>query len=743
MELSRMLVRQAMNQARIWGVALLLAMSLCRANAYAATLGHVCGDNVNVVDIKDALCTLRYVVGLIPHDASTEALYLAADVSPLDPVTLLPKGNGTIDIADALGILKHVVNLDSWISTISVSGTAAAGAPIVGSVTVKDSSSPAATKTVPIAADGKYTVDVTGMKAPYMVRADGYIGGNDYHLYSAGTSADVGGTINITPLTDLIVANIAKTVASDYFNNGNFSTLTTADLKIESDALLAKLQPILTAVGVSGSIDLLRASFSTNHTGIDAALDILRVNTTDTATGAATITNIITQQAVSSTNSDVLPNTAGVAAAATDIQLISAGFKTFSDLFATGLPSDTNATLLGLFDGATFMSDGQNLAAFLSQMTTEQQNVGVSFANISIRSMDANGSAVVAFDVIRNGVAAGSKKPFHMIKKNGAWYMQGDQYLAEVDFEAYAGYFPADTATSIVTGLNLYISDRGGQGITSAVVTGAGLPADGIILKNDIASDCLQIQGQQNKSSVYTMTDSAIATIAETDPVYTVNLYAGATLKGSYAEKLKKRPYLSTELTAASFPNLTSPTVAEIEACTGGDLAASWTLPDGLTSEWLSVQIGDYNGNSAMFQTDLRPTDTGTSFTLDPITSTGQSFAVSSMWMAISAYDSYARRLDLCISKGNNQPQNNSYVSIEGAVFAEGGYPIAGAVVATSLDAQTATTDASGHFSLQTTTAANYSTTPYTITITKGGYPTFSQLWNWGDHPTGQVFNLN
>ncbi len=747
MEPSRKLLRQIMNQARILGFVLLFGISLWTANVHAATPGHVCGSNVNVVDISDALCTLKYVVGLIQHDSVNDAIYLAADVAPLDPVTRLPKGDSNVTIADALGILRHAVHLDTWISVAtSLNGTAAAGAPIIGSVTIKDSSSPAATKTVPIAADGKYTVDVSDLKAPYMVRADGYVGGNEYHLYSAGTSADVGGTINVTPLTDLIVANIAKTVAGDYFNNGNFSTLAASDLKIASDALTAKLLPILTAVGVSGSIDLLRASFNTDHTGLDVALDILRVNTTDTTTGAATITNIITQQTISSMNSDVLTNTTGVATAATDIQLISAGFKKFSDLFATGLPSDINPTLLGLFDGATFMQEGQNLAAFLSKITTEQSMVGISFANISIQSMDTNGNAVVAFDVIQNAkVSNDGPKAFHMIKKNGAWYMQGDQYIAHVKVQPMAEYLMSDTWAKTVTGLNLDIEDRGGKGITSAVVTGPGLPVGGVTLINNVASHYFEIQGQ-NGDNLYSMTDPAISAIADAGASYTVQL-SGAT-SATYAEKLKKRPYLSTELTAASFPNITPLTVAQMKAFTGGDATVSWTLPAGLTNDWLNVQIGDNNGNSAMFEAGLLPTDTSKSFTLNPVTSTGQPFTISNGGIWLGTWDNFGRQLATSIfgSISNAPPgPNGSYVSIEGNVYASAGRtnPIAGAVVSTSLDSQTATTDAAGHFLLQTSTPANYSTTPYTITVTKTGYTPFSQSWNWGDHPTGQTFNFD
>ncbi len=534
----------------------------------------------------------------------------------------------------------------------TISGVAAAGAPIIGSVTIKDSTTPTAqTKTVSIAADGKYTVDVSGLKAPYMVRADGYVGGNEYHLYSAGTSADVGGTINITPLTDLIVANIAKTVASDYFTSGNFSSLTAAQLTTQSDAMAAKLQPILAAVGVSGSIDLLRTSFSADHKGLDAALDVIRVNT-DTATNVATITNIVTQQTMTSdittgTYSGALTDATGIATAATDIQMISAGFKQFSDLFATGLPSDTNATLLGLFDSATFLSEGQNLADFLTQITTDKSMIGISFTNISIQSMDmTNGTAVVAIDVMQNGKAVNDgPKPFHVIKKaDGKWYMQGDQYIAHVKVESVAEYHVSDAVTPIITGLRFNIDDRGGKGITSAVVTGAGLPSAGVTIINNIANHEFQIQGQ-NGGNLYSMADTAIGGIADAGESYTVKLYIGTTLVATYTEQLKKRPYLKSELTTASFPSITSPTLAQLHAFTGGNATVSWTLPTGLTNDWLSAQIADNSGNSAMFEASLLPTDTGKSFTLNPVTSAGQSFTITQGGLWLGAWDGYGREL--------------------------------------------------------------------------------------------------
>lgn len=104
---------QVMRKGPVRVTALFFAMTLWTATGHAATPGDVTGDGFT--NIADALLTLRYVVGLVPHTPETDALYLAAcDVAPLDTATRLPKGDGKVDIADALGILRHAVNLDTW-----------------------------------------------------------------------------------------------------------------------------------------------------------------------------------------------------------------------------------------------------------------------------------------------------------------------------------------------------------------------------------------------------------------------------------------------------------------------------------------------------------------------------------------------------------------------------------------------------------------------------------------------------
>ncbi len=68
--------------------------------------------------------------------------------------------------------------------------------------------------------------------------------------------------------------------------------------------------------------------------------------------------------------------------------------------------------------------------------------------------------------------------------------------------------------------------------------------------------------------------------------------------------------------------------------------------------------------------------------------------------------------------------------------------PVAGAVVSTSLDSRTTTTDASGIFDLQTSTVVSANPC-YTINITAYGLRTYSVHGLWGAFPSNQIFTLS
>lgn len=66
--------------------------------------------------------------------------------------------------------------------------------------------------------------------------------------------------------------------------------------------------------------------------------------------------------------------------------------------------------------------------------------------------------------------------------------------------------------------------------------------------------------------------------------------------------------------------------------------------------------------------------------------------------------------------------------------------PVAGAVLSTSLDSATATTDASGRYTLVTNTKQD-GCAPFTVTIRAAGRPTYIGHGTWP--PTGQIFALD
>ncbi len=542
-------------------------------------------------------------------------------------------------------------------SATVISGTAAAGAPIVGTVTIKDSSQPPKEKFVTIAADGKYTIDVSGLTPPFMLRADGTVGGRSYSLYSAAASADVGGTVNITPLTDLIVANIAGQIAANFYQSGNFGALTPSALNAAETALQARLQPVLSALGLASTIDLLRASFSADRTGVDAALDILRV-TVDPATAQATITNVITNQQIidnlaSQSDSTVLTNTTGVATGFTDFQQIVAQFDKWTALFATSLPASNNAALNALFDGPAFLLDGQNLAAFLSEITSAPALVGAKFTVVTLDSLtpaSAPTSAQVQWSVTTGAggslLHVGSSK---LNKVNGVWLIAGNQRIAGGTVITFAR---RNHLGVIDTGLAADgFRDEGGRGIDYAIVTGKGLPTTtggangtsaGLLLVNYTSNNSFGIaQSGAAYNGISTpkitaghnqfpLADAAINTIADNE-VYTVEWWddnntpsnlADDVKMATYTDVLGKRPYLNSELTAASFATITTtPAAIQSAATTGGNLVVTWTLPAGLRSFQVHFFRSYSSGSSDSIDAD--PTGTATSVTLTIAAPTG------------------------------------------------------------------------------------------------------------------------
>lgn len=552
-------------------------------------------------------------------------------------------------------------------SNIAIKGTAASGSSLNGVVMIKDSTGKTANTNTD--SNGNYqftTTQLAGMTAPYMLEIDYRIGGVDYYLNSAATDQDLSNgpsTINITPLTDLIVANLAHDIATNVFNNGNFSSiLTSAALSAGATALAAQLQPLLTAQGINGTVDLLHQSFTANSgTGLDALLDALQV-TVDPATKSAIITNRLNNTSI--TNSLTGTNTTQISAtnnvSLTDLQAITAGFNAFSAEMAKA-PSASDPALLAFFDQNHFQQNGQSLALFLQMITTNPTVAGgvMSFSNIVldplptwVTTVPAGATAYKAHFTVMLNNSPNSREEFIIYKSaGGAWLLLGNQKIAKAIMESLEtfGFTGNSQTTAYCTGLNPQVAIKGGAAhISYAVITGPGLPASGLLLFNPgansgntdfviAAGDVTTYTGTNTSSmttntsscgfnSLYPLNDSALTSTSA--PIvagakYTFKLYddngtpanrGDDTLLATYNPTLFAAPLLNTQLKPALFPSIGSAylnqlatVVADANASTVQSFTAHWTSPTapGLYASNAWINIWSSNSTQDIVSVDL------------------------------------------------------------------------------------------------------------------------------------------
>lgn len=570
-------------------------------------------------------------------------------------------------------------------TSITISGTAAAGAPLAGRVTIKDSLG--TVKTVNLAANGTYSIDVSGLTPPFVLRAEGTTGGRSYVLHSGATAADRNGTINITPFTELIIGNIARQVAANYFDAGNVTGLTAAQLDAAETELQQRLQPVLTDLGIAASIDLLRAAFNADHKGLDAALDLLRV-TVDKSTNTATIVNVLDNAAITddlTTNDTGIINSTIPGTYASDWDAIRARWASFEAVFATKLPAVNDPLLLAQFDQTGFLDNGDDLTAFLANLTSPNL-VGIKFPSLTLVSLTpatpmGNGRAVV---ILGLGDATYGIEYIEMVmtglySSGGTnWVIAGDQHIAETgaDIGSVLDFKPSYPAL-IRSGIRFW-NDVGqaGSEIDYAVITGPGLPtagggvdgnSPGVLLVGGYSSMYLAASPYRGSSTpihsraedawdwgeVYIWTDEEIAALPSDNLTYTETFYSdNGTLTNftddielaSYQFTVLKPPLAAGSLSSNAFPVVTSPTSTQILGvyAAGGPLNLTWTLPPGLAMDEVEIDRVYNNGGHDSISTEdspaVGPTNTSMTFQLTPGTST-----VTGGWVTLVAKDFYQR----------------------------------------------------------------------------------------------------
>ena len=155
----------------------------------------------------------------------------------------------------------------------SISGTAAMGAPIVGTILVTDSLG--ATAVADIDASGNYEVDVTGLTPPFIISAipDDSAVATQYSFASQGNVI-----VNITPVTTLALFNASGMQdLSALETNWASSRLTVQNIEDAIAVINANFESLYASAGLDTTFDPFNNAFNADGAGFDGLLDSLSI----------------------------------------------------------------------------------------------------------------------------------------------------------------------------------------------------------------------------------------------------------------------------------------------------------------------------------------------------------------------------------------------------------------------------------------------------------------------------------
>lgn len=494
-------------------------------------------------------------------------------------------------------------------ASTTVSGVAAAGAPIIGFAYLKDSQNNELGP-VTIASDGSFSFDLTklpsGSSAPYYLQAQGAAGGQNFVLHSVAASA---GTANINPLTNLVVAQATGKDPATAFADTKTATATQASITAAITAMQKTLAPLLTATDASlATVNPITVSYVADPTKnkLDALFDAVSINVA-TSSGSSTVsvtdksgTSVIPQTTMGTAPAS--SSTTTITQAVTDAQ----GITTFLSNFATTVnqkganlaTSDLNQyyygndSTYGLDDGYNRTQTIQNLVTSLTGKEMLQIHGPVTkVANFAIvNDVTANYPNTInkvyriRADFCFQDGSYGSPKNMAVVQATagGTWQFIGNGSMIDVEVSTYANQgLWADGTTTYKTGLYIYLEDVGNQGVNSASLQGPGLPSGGITFSKQATGNGSNtrlaldpnFQGQNLYDSwgQYEMTDTQIGQIVTgVAGNYTLKLYSGTTAPSDGATGLMQTRH--PVLAAAPVTNATFAVSSSNSATT----VASW-----------------------------------------------------------------------------------------------------------------------------------------------------------------------
>ena len=538
-------------------------------------------------------------------------------------------------------------------SATALTGTAAAGVPIIGRVIVKGANGNRVSEE--IEADGTYDIDVSSLTAPYRLRAEGTVGGRRYELHSYATEANLGGTVNITPFTDLIISNAAGQLASNFFDSDAKTEIDSADLETQKEALKEKLQTVLTELGVASTVDLLTTSFNADHSELDAALDLVKVEY-NTDTNVATLTNLVDNTSITDSivdddqdDTEALGVTEGLSTAQTELVAIDTRMKAFAAMITS---NNFTQTQIEAYLADTFIDEDVSKSQWASEITSEDTSdfvlLGAVISDLNITSGKAN---VTLTD--NEGTWT-----WRVEKISGTWMILGNQEIVE-----YWTTFAHCNRNQTIDGFD---SVTGTCGVNAMVIdenpnnnneAGAILSAKLDVIRDGSVRDTTIYLGESpyvpGEIQVFNYNGNNIngsywgdwvggfdqlgADYVKAGDEFRIQLYASElnvtepvnpTISGDviatyYSDEIPADPKLSP--TSSDYPSFSQTTLDIFETINsrGGTLNVTVTIPEGHTLDEVWYEAWNQNGEKIKLEDEGTPSTT-TSFEIPDMTSSSK-----------------------------------------------------------------------------------------------------------------------
>lgn len=411
-------------------------------------------------------------------------------------------------------------------AAVTLTGTAATGAALAGgSLRVIDRNGATRALATPIAADGAFSLDVTGLAPPLLVVAEGRAGESTSQLFAVEPTGVASGTVvvNVTPLTTAIVALLAPNLSPLSFTQAAaLAGVSTAQVNQVVSAFNTALATAYSAAGITATgFNPMSTPFSIGQAGQNRLLEALRF---ELAAQGVIITNAtlpLSPLGVPQAGSVVTLTPANLASPPT----LSAGTGTITagtlgtlrqaldGCFAVAAAQRSAATACtGLFAPGYF-ADGANQAQRWLGADPALDNARFSTPELLYVQTDINGSPapVVRLSWTQANGESGSR--IEVLGNAGTpttpqWRLVGNQrdidVLLEPRLMRSIERNPAFNGNLYLAQLRVQVNLAGPRGneIARARVRGPGLPAAGLVYARSSACGTIAYLAINNDAGV-------------------------------------------------------------------------------------------------------------------------------------------------------------------------------------------------------------------------------------------------